>query len=146
MSAANIALDQSKRNLVIISGVGGDLLIDLVKAIVMNNPNQTIEFLLCPVHHHYKVREALIALNLGLIDECLIKENKRFYEVIHVTTSSNQTISSVGSVMWDFSRRDDQEYLRTTIAHYQRMVKTEDTSLRAFAQRAISAYRLLLAP
>mgnify|MGYP000052288242 FL=1 len=143
LSAEKIPIQSEGSNLVIIAGVGGELLIDLVEAILTTHPNQTIDFLLCPVHHNYKVRQSLIQLGLGLVDERLVNENKRFYEIIYTSTDSKLPISPVGSVMWNFTRQDDVEYLSQTLAHYQRIQKTEDTILLKYTQKVISAYRSL---
>lgn len=143
LSAGNIPLQRNVSNLIIIAGVGGDLLIEIVAAIRTQYPEQSLEFLLCPVHHNYKVRQALIDLGLGLVDEILVKENNRFYEVIHVSTDSKQTIAPVGSLMWNFSRQDDQEYLEQTLAHYQRIARTGDKRLLEDTQNVIADYRAL---
>ena len=130
--------------LIIIAGVGGDLLITLVEKIIAANPKQTLEFILCPVHHNYKVRQGLIAQNFSLINEMLVTENQRFYEIIHVTTTSsfaehNTEISSVGASMWDFSREDDQKYLKKTLSHYQRMLNNPDIN----ASQIVAEYQAL---
>ena len=143
IGAEKIPIQEHDSNLVIIAGVGGDLLIEIVEAILQANPNQDIEFLLCPVHHNYKVRQSIISMGLGLIDEKLVKENKRFYEVMHTSTKTKQAISPVGSLMWNFSREDDKEYLKKTLAHYQRIQRTEDKYLLEDTQAIISAYREL---
>lgn len=145
LSAEKIPIPRNTSNLVIIAGVGGDLLIEIIEAILAKYPNQNLEFLLCPVHHNYKVRQALRKLNLGLVNEVLIKENGRFYEIMHTSPHSKQTISSVGSLMWDFSRQDDRDYLSKTIAHYKRMQKADKSNLSEDTQNIISAYRSLIA-
>lgn len=114
---------QNSKQLIIIAGVGGDLLVELVNNIISNHPEHNLEFLLCPVHHHYKVRTSLSELGFGLIDETLIRENNRFYEILYVSKSANNAIHPVGSSMWDFTRKDDTDYLNKTIKHYQRMAK-----------------------
>ena len=122
VSSAALANANSK-HLMVIAGVGGDLLIDLVSALVKANPGQNMEFLLCPVLHNYKVREALVDMQFGLINEHLVCENNRFYEVMHVSMGVEQPISLTGSLMWDLSREEDQAYLERTISHYQRKSK-----------------------
>ena len=60
------------------------------------------------------------------------------YEIIHVSHSVSQPISLVGSMMWDFSRQDDQDYLHKTIAHYKRKsqgTNSEDAKILAAYQR-----------
>lgn len=112
---------RTNSQLIIIAGVGGELLISLVDAIIAAHPLQQLEFILCPVHHIYEVRKALKNLGLGLIDERLLEENRRFYEVLHVSTHSKVPISLVGSQMWDLTRTLDQRYLQKTLSHYQRI-------------------------
>ena len=107
--------------LIIIAGVGGELLISLVEAIIAAHPQQQLEFMLCPVHHIYEVRKAVKKLGLGLIDERLLEENRRFYEVLHVSTHSKVPVSLVGNQMWNLTRTLDQRYLQKTLSHYQRI-------------------------
>ena len=128
LDAAEIPIQTRESNLIIISGVGGDLLIDLVQSIRSAHKNQKLDFLLCPVYHNYKVRQALTKMGFGLINESLVKENKQFYEIIHISTQSKIPISLVGSLMWDFSRLSHKEYLKQTIAHYQRKLKSSTTN------------------
>ncbi|MEW6999522.1 tRNA (adenine(22)-N(1))-methyltransferase TrmK [Colwelliaceae bacterium BS250] len=126
LDVSKLPLEQSHQNskqLIIIAGVGGDLLIELLNAIISKYPEYNLEFLLCPVHHNYKVRQALIKHDLGLINEAIVYENKRFYEIIHVATTSQKPVNVVGNMMWDFSLREHQQYRHETISHYQRMAK-----------------------
>jgi len=95
------------KHLVIIAGVGGELLVELVRSIVANKQTQCdaqsgnnsgnhdlsqstcqLEFILCPVHHNYHVRSALAELGLSLKDEYLLEENQRFYEILHLTQAN----------------------------------------------------------
>ncbi|MEM7532171.1 MAG: tRNA (adenine(22)-N(1))-methyltransferase TrmK [Chloroflexota bacterium] len=115
----------TQKQLVIIAGVGGDRVIELVNAMMARHIDWSIDFLLCPVHHNYKVRELLRANQLGLLNEKLVCENKRFYELIYVSPHATQPISAVGSVMWDFARQECHDYLVNTIAYYQRKVSHE---------------------
>ncbi|SIT01869.1 tRNA (adenine(22)-N(1))-methyltransferase TrmK [Neptunomonas antarctica] len=126
-------------HLMVIAGVGGDLLIELVRGLLNANPDQNLEFLLCPVYHNYKVREALVDMGFGLLNENLMRENNHFYEIMHVSTDAREPISLAGSMMWDFSREDDREYLARTINHYQRMSKNPGRDV----QRVIDAYQAL---
>ncbi len=129
----------SVSHLIIIAGVGGDLLIKLVQSIVALHSKLNLEFILCPVHHNFKVREALIAMDFGLINECLVSENSRFYEILHLSQRENRVLSDVGSVMWDFERATDIEYLNQTIAHYQRVAKSGNSK----ASKTVARYMAL---
>lgn len=127
-----------REHLVIIAGVGGDLLIELVEEISLRHPDQPLEFILCPVHHQNKVRAALSQLSFGLISETLVEENGRYYEILHVARYDTHPITLIGSQMWDLARDQDQHYLRKTIEHYQRK-----KLLSSLEQEALSQYRLL---
>ncbi|MEJ6520440.1 tRNA (adenine(22)-N(1))-methyltransferase TrmK [Shewanella bicestrii] len=145
------------KHLVIIAGVGGELLVELVRSIVAIQQRQCdahsgndssnhdlsqgacqLEFILCPVHHHYHVRSALAELGLSLKDEYLLEENQRFYEILHLTqaNASSKTntcskiteavpLSATGSIMWQGldadKTRQAKRYLDQTIGHYQRI-------------------------
>ena len=117
-----------KPPLIIIAGVGGELLTELVTSLIKNHQGHRLEFLLCPVHHNYKVRQALINLDLGLLDECLVQENKRHYEIMHISTHAKKAIHKVGSSMWDFSKDSHMAYLKSTIRHYQRINLNKNTN------------------
>lgn len=121
--------DSSDSHLVIIAGVGGDLLIELVQKILTLNPDRNIEFILCPVYHQYKVRCTLIELGFKLKAEDLLREKKKFYEILHVDRHSGKPISPVGSMMWDFRRLEHRDYYQRMLEHYGRMEKQDSCSI-----------------
>ncbi|MDK1285849.1 tRNA (adenine(22)-N(1))-methyltransferase [Pseudoalteromonas umbrosa] len=129
MDVSELPLEgKSGKHLVIIAGVGGDLCGRFIRNILANNPSSDIDFLLCPVHHLYTLRQALNHLNLNLINETLISENKRYYEILKVTndlSATTRSISSVGEAIWQYSDAQSsanaKAYLNKTIAHYQRI-------------------------
>lgn len=146
LDVAKLPLAQhSGRQLVIIAGVGGDLMIEFIHQICQRHPQLTIEFLLCPVHHQFALREALITRNFSLQDERLIEENKRFYEILLVSTQQDDKhiISPVGDKMWRCLDANDiktaQSYLKKTISHYQRVHHTNPVS----SERAIALYNAI---
>lgn len=128
------------KHLIVIAGVGGELTIELMTAILSKFSHYPLEFILCPVHHNYKVREFLISRQLGLIAENLIIENKRGYEILHVALNVTEPVSGVGSKMWDFSQKEHIDYLQKSIKHYQRIAK----SPRQDVQVIINQYQKLL--
>jgi tRNA (adenine22-N1)-methyltransferase len=141
MDATALKLGAEHRQLIIISGVGGKLTANLVRNIVNSHANKALEFLVCPVYHHYELRATLHSLGFGLITENLLLDNKRFYEIIHVSSQSSTQISPVGSLMWDFSRINDQRYLQRTLAHYQRkLAGLQNQQERQQTERIIAAY------
>ena len=131
---------QTDNHLIIIAGVGGELTIDLMTEISNKFTQFNLEFLLCPVHHNFKVREYLRKNKFGLIDEKLVIENKRGYEILHVAQHAVQEITTVGCAMWDFSLTTHVTYLHKTILHYQRLQKNPQQDV----QHIIKQYQKLL--
>ncbi len=119
-------------HLIIIAGIGGDLMLQMLHSIFEQHPDLSADFLLCPVHHQYKVRQLLLQKNCRLIDERLIKENQRFYEMIKVSTTprspadtQRQPLSETGTKIWHWQDQQQKlialEYRQKTIEHYRRM-------------------------
>ena len=128
--------DYNGRHLVIIAGVGGDLMTELVKAIYQKNPMLDIDFLLCPVHHQFTLRQQLIEFDFSLKNEVLIVENQRFYEILFVSTTSNPhaKIHSVGSLIWQSNTPEQAkitaDYLNKTLCHYKRVQLSRKTDVQ----------------
>lgn len=132
----------SKKQLVIIAGVGGELIKEFVTKILKQHKYQSIDFLLCPVNEPYHLRQSLIASDLSLKSEQTINENRRYYEALLVTNDAlhSTPISAVGEQMWQTTCEQqqavNQAYLAKTIAHYQRVKhKSHDCNI---ASRYIS--------
>lgn len=128
---------QTDKHLIIIAGVGGDLTIKLLQALQCFS-DYNIEYILCPVHHIYKVRQFLIEQQLRLINERLVFENKRGYEIIHVSAGGAKAISKIGA-MWDLKEAAHREYLDKTISHYQRIAKNPNIDVADI----INQYRVI---
>jgi len=109
------------RHIVMIAGVGGDLMLDIVRSLARIFAGRKVQYLLCPVYHTYKLREGLRELGLGLLDERLVTEKGRCYEVISVALDGAQDVSAVGSTMWNFDDREHQSYYQSLVSHYQRV-------------------------
>ncbi|WP_122046146.1 tRNA (adenine(22)-N(1))-methyltransferase [Vibrio atlanticus] len=141
LDVAAIPLEKhTGRHLVIIAGVGGDLTQKLVDDIHCKHPDKAIDFLLCPVHQQFELRNHLKALNFGLIDEVLIEENHRYYEILLVSNNQGESdknldengnnrtvteISSVGDKIWtpncEQQKQVSQQYKAKTLQHYLRI-------------------------
>lgn len=131
LNVALLTLDRAAgKQLVIIAGVGGDLMTDFIEAICKRHPALAIDFLLCPVHHNFTLRQQLIKHGFGLQREVLIEENQRLYEILLVTKNPNKKAPStpvgpVGDQLWHCANTEQvaiaRQYLQKTIAHYQRM-------------------------
>ena len=146
IDVANLPLAQYKgKQLIIIAGIGSDLMIKFIEAIHNKHNNLSIDFLLCPVHHQFLLREKLIELNFNLKHETLVEDNKRFYETLLVTSSGNtgKKISAVGEDIWQHKLNEPtevaQKYLNKTLSHYQRIKKGNTNNV----QHIIDAYQAL---
>lgn len=123
----------SGKHLIIIAGIGGDLMIECMKSIISKHPALEIDFLVCPVRHLHTLRQQLIELKMTLKKEVLIKDNNIFYEIMLLSNTSLPTnkqiplkqVSPVGEAIWQGEtaeeRRIAEEYLKIKIQHYQRM-------------------------
>ncbi|WP_298722753.1 tRNA (adenine(22)-N(1))-methyltransferase TrmK [uncultured Oceanisphaera sp.] len=145
------------RQLVIIAGVGGDLMVQLVRAIHEANPNADIDFLLCPVHHQFALRRQLIKLDFQLLEERLVEENRRCYELLLVSSKARDMpsrcrvpcrVSTVGEQIWQAHSPEQADiasrYLSKTLAHYQRMQRGLDDVtpiIEAYQAVIIQAHR-----
>ena len=136
------------KHLVIIAGVGGDLMINFIKAIYQQYSELTIDFLLCPVHHQYALRTTLIDLNFSLLDEVLVEDKQRFYELLLVSSNRDETnirykISAVGNKIWQTDSSEQQKiadnYLKKTLKHYQRIQQGKTSDV----QNIIDAYQAI---
>lgn len=130
-----------EKQLVVISGVGGDLMIEFITRLMLRYSGQDIDFLLCPVQHTYKLRMALHKLHFKLKQERLVIENGRGYEMLLVNQMASQSLTLTGKEMW-MQQPNHQQYLLKLIAHYQRIVDTNQAEISC-EQSALNAYRLV---
>lgn len=122
------------KHLIIIAGIGGDLMIQCMRRIISEHPALEIDFILCPVRHLHTLRQQLIELDMSLKKEVLIKENKIFYEILLLSTASltaDQTkplksVSPIGDAIWQGDNNEAQEYLDIKIQHYLKMQRGLD--------------------
>lgn len=141
LDVALLPLQQHKndKHLIIIAGVGGLLLMELLTELLPITKGLDVEFILSPVHHNHQLRAFLNAQRCGLIDEFIVAENRRFYEVIHIQNRAGIEVSLVGDRMWNFQDPEHQSYLDQTISHYQRMAKNPNMDVA----KIIDAYKAL---
>jgi tRNA (adenine22-N1)-methyltransferase len=154
-----IPLTAQDKQLIIIAGVGGELIIQFIESLLnkfremsLTKPTIEVEFILCPVHYNYQVRQALIKSNCLLVNEYIVTENKRSYEIIHVRKEFSilanppdplNEISSTGNTMWDLSIKSHQQYLTETISHYRRMLLSAKSNEQIAINHIIEQYTSL---
>lgn len=130
LDVAQLPLNEYEgKQLIIIAGIGGDLVIQFIETIQQSHPDLDIDFLLCPVYHQFALRQKLIELDFSLKDEALVEDKQHFYEVILVSseTDTSAPVNSVGDKIWQSSSADQKQiantYLNNTLNHYQRIQK-----------------------
>jgi tRNA (adenine22-N1)-methyltransferase len=137
---ATLSLDNtSEPQLVILSGIGGDLMSNMVSALLENNRTRYVDFLLCPVNNSYTLRTTLLDLGCALYQELLIEDNGRFYEVMFVSggrkreaqttmLTIDSTLTAVGHDIWHQNNGSAcsaaMTYHKKLINHYRNMVKS----------------------
>lgn len=126
--------------LVIIAGVGGDLIVDFVVNLLKNNPQQSLDFLLCPIRQIYWLRSRLGELGLGVKAEKIVVDKGIFYEQLYLTSRAGRPLSRTGDAMWNLSDSEHQAYLQQIIKHYQKVLKGRPD----IATPALSDYGKLL--
>lgn len=121
------------KHLVIIAGVGGDLIASFITALQGQFSHLAVDYLVCGVHHAYTLRSAMNTLKLSLLDEVLIAENNRLYEVIYVTNQPDGAeLSAIGNALWHNAPIDLQtRYLNQLIEHYQKVTQSKPELLNA---------------
>lgn len=135
------------RQLIIIAGVGGDLMTKFIEDLHLHHPKVDVDFLLCPVHHQFTLRNKLNSLGFSCKQEALVEDNQRFYEVMLVSPpradrdiDKLSAVSLVGESFWlsAIPEQDTiaQKYLAKTLAHYQRIQQGKKVDV----QHIIDAY------
>lgn len=123
------------KHLVIIAGIGGDLMIQCLKKLLSNHPTADIDFILCPIRQLYSLRQQLIAFDMRLKQEVLLKENNQYYEILYVSRQKTSTtkesllsdITPAGREIWQAENEEQtkviEEYREITLQHYKRMLR-----------------------
>ena len=123
------------KHLVIIAGIGGDLMIQCLKKLLSNHPTADIDFILCPIRQLYSLRQQLIAFEMRLKQEVLVKENNQYYEILYVSRQKTSTtkesllsdITPAGREIWQAENEEQtkviEEYREITLQHYKRMLR-----------------------
>ena len=135
------------KHLVIIAGIGGDLMIQCLKKLLSNHPTADIDFILCPIRQLYSLRQQLIAFDMRLKQEVLVKENNQYYEILFVSRQKTSTtkesllscITPVGREIWQAENEEQtkivEEYREITLQHYKRMLRgTNNLALNEIIQ------------
>lgn len=135
--AGELEFVKTKSHLVILAGVGGEHIVDILKSINTNNPGQQIDYLFCPSTTQYDLREFLSTQNFTLQYESIVTERNRSYEIILVKGFPENRVSTTGK-MWDINNPDHQKYLSKLIHHYENRMRNDKSGR---SERILEEYR-----
>ncbi|MGH1371106.1 MAG: tRNA (adenine(22)-N(1))-methyltransferase TrmK [Cellvibrionaceae bacterium] len=141
MDAGQLQLNDAHHNLMILAGIGGEHMIDILNPLLENHPEMSVDFLFCPATTQFDLREYLAENNFELLYESLVTERNRDYEIIHARFSPDPRPEHIGvsrtGAFWQADDEIHQRYLRKLIRHYQRCTQGDE---KIEAQRILSFY------
>ncbi len=121
--AGKIQFPSGQRHLVILAGIGGERIAEILHDISRKRDNQQIDYLLCPSTTAYELREYLSTTAFSLHHECIVSEKGRDYEIIFTQAKQKKQggrkVSLTGS-MWDANNAFHIRYHQRLIAHHQK--------------------------
>jgi len=123
--ASGLRFPDHQRHLVILAGVGGEHIIDIIRAVEQKDHISRIDYLLCPTTTQFDLREFLIEQSFGVKRESLVAEKGRDYEVLLVSSQQSkiwQPITTTGR-MWDVSNPSHQRYQKKLVTHYKKQTR-----------------------
>ncbi len=127
--AARLRFNPNQQHLVMLTGVGGEHIINIIHAIGQSHPDGQIDFVFCPTTTQYNLREYLVAQDFALAHESITTEKNREYEVIYVrgkaAGTSKPRVSLTGN-MWDGENSDHRRYLAKLMTHYQKRTRGDE--------------------
>lgn len=140
--AGTLNLLPGLRHLVILAGVGGEHIVDILAAIHTQHPAADIDYILCPTTTQFDLREYLVAEDFDLQHEQLVAEKGRDYEVILTSRAvfTGENVTLVGN-MWDPKNPDHLRYQNKLIQHYERQTLGRDKLKAERAKRALAHYQ-----
>jgi tRNA (adenine22-N1)-methyltransferase len=135
---AELKLAVDKTHLVIVAGIGGQLIVELLTRLLANI-KISIDFIFCPSTSVHSLRDYLSNNNFGLLNESIVTDNNRFYEIIFVRykAAGRESVSLLGQ-MWDSNNNDHQQYLKNLIRLYQTRLKGGEAEA---AQKILALYQ-----
>lgn len=142
LDAAALTFPPGQRHLVMLTGVGGEHIVDIMGAIAKCQHSCQIDYLLCPATTQFDLREYLVAERFDLQHEQLVAEKGRDYEVILVSspTPSGTKVSPTGA-MWDANNPNHMRYRAKLMRHYQQQTLGREPRRAERAAQILSHYR-----
>ncbi len=137
--AGQLRINSQHKSLIILAGIGGEHMVNILKALLQHHSDHQLDFLFCPTTTQFDLREYLSLQGFALMHESLVQERGRSYEVIHARwpqTHEFDLVSRTGA-FWSASETSHLDHLRKLIKHYQRRTLGDQ---KQEAQRVLGFY------
>lgn len=119
-------LEPNEVDVIVISGMGGLLIIDIIKE-SLNISRDAQMLILQPMKDSYLLRKWLVENSFDITDEEIVKEENKFYEIIWVVPTNKvkrtQSVSFIGNKLLEKPSPILLEYLNNKIDEYQKIIK-----------------------
>ncbi len=143
--AGTLSLPSNQHHLIILAGVGGERIIEIICNLNAHNKGQQIDYLLCPTTAQFDLREYLITTDFKLTYETIVSEKGRDYEILlisHSITTQNCADITLTGQMWEANNPSHQRYRQKLIKHYQKQMQGERSKAQR-AEKILDHYQLL---
>lgn len=94
------SVDYQENSLIIIAGVGAHTTIKILDHIQSLDLNE-VEIILCCHQNTDILRDYLLKTSFKLLNEDLIVDNQKYYELMHIADHGKMDIDMIGSLMWE---------------------------------------------
>ena len=128
VDAGRLEIPQQGRQLLLILGVGGRAIVEILQQLRRRNPKQNLDFILCATNCVYDLRMYLRSPGWRLISEQIVTDRGREYELIQVSVSIehiDNNITATGQ-MWDIDNSQHRRYQKRLLEHYHRQSRSDD--------------------
>ncbi|CDF58052.1 tRNA (adenine(22)-N(1))-methyltransferase [Thermobrachium celere] len=126
-------LKNGEADVIVISGMGGNLISDIIKNDIQISKNSKY-LILQPVQYPEILRQELFNLNFLIIDENIIKEDNKYYHIMKVSYGNkneykNQAEFYIGPVNIKKQNSTTFEYIQYKLDHLKLILNNLDRNL-----------------
>lgn len=141
--AQQLILPDTLTGTVVLAGVGDEQTIDILRALMTQPQAGNFRFIVSPATKVYFVRDYLRQSNIRCIEDVIVCENRRCYEILTLVTDHPQAIAvSQFGDQWQPDNAQHQQHLNKLIRFYSAQLKQGES---AQTRRIIEGYRSRLA-
>jgi tRNA (adenine22-N1)-methyltransferase len=142
MDVADLLLDRDVKHCVIIAGVGGRAIIEMLAAMRSNNADLELDFILCATNYVYEMRDYLAQQSVQIIEQHIVEDRGRQYECLYLRSlgggahqysaaeggANDRSRSSRIGDMWRLDDPVHQRYQAKLLKHYRQQLRSQDSA------------------